>query len=220
MAIERIFDPLARIGLIQDPSKKADLILGKVPSEQLPSYVDDVINIEYFSDFQPNGRDGELWYDVVSEILFVFNAEELFEVELDYGRIYVNIDQYSGSYNSTFRFNGIGLILLGANVTRNFLENMLVTRTVVMTSNIINMSVGDDFERVCSENTQFTLINQIIKKPFRIKMTGGTLTAPLFLGYMVNWILTSLITDYVPAQSNYLHCEIRSAGQIYVFWGA
>ena len=39
---------------------KADLVGGKIPAEQLPSYVDDVINIEHFSDTEPVALEDEL----------------------------------------------------------------------------------------------------------------------------------------------------------------
>lgn len=44
-----------------DLSKKADLVNGKVPSEQLPSYVDDILEYDAMEDFPINGEVGKLF---------------------------------------------------------------------------------------------------------------------------------------------------------------
>lgn len=198
---------------------KADLVEGKVPSDQLPSYVDDVVNIEHFSSTEPVALEDELWYDTVNHDLAVYDGEAWIAVVMDYGRIYVNVDTTSDSYNSTFRYNGVSLILLGANVTRTFLEGILQTRTVAIPAYDIDMALGEDFTKTCAAASVFTISNPIIKKAFRLFITGGTLGTPLFTGYTSNWILGALPIDYNPAIENILICEIRSAGQIYLFWG-
>lgn len=198
---------------------KADLVSGKVPADQLPSYVDDVVNIEHFSSTEPVALEDELWYDTVNHDLSVYDGEAWIAVDIDYGRIYVNVDTTSDSYNSTFRYNGVSLILLGANVTRTFLEGILQTRTVAIPAYDIDMALGEDFTKTCAAASVFTISNPIIKKAFRLFITGGTLGTPLFTGYTSNWILGALPIDYNPAIENILICEIRSAGQIYLFWG-
>ena len=82
------------------------------------------------------------------------------------------------------------------------------------------MSSGEDFTKTLGTNSAFTISNPIIKKPFRLILTGGTIATVMFTGYTVNWIALDLQTDYIPAQINYLYCEIRSTNQIYVFWGS
>lgn len=42
-------------------SKKADLINGKVPSEQLPSYVDDIIEVDTYEDLPEIGEQGKIY---------------------------------------------------------------------------------------------------------------------------------------------------------------
>ncbi len=44
-----------------DLSEKADLVNGKVPSEQLPSYVDDILEYDAMEDFPINGEVGKLF---------------------------------------------------------------------------------------------------------------------------------------------------------------
>ena len=198
---------------------KADLVGGKIPAEQLPAYVDDVINIEYFSDTEPIAQEDELWYDTITDTLSVLQNDEWIDVDMDYGRIYVNVDQTSDSYNSTFRYNGVKLILLGANVTREFLEQMLVTRTLDLSAYNIDMSLADDFTKLTNgASSVFTISNPIIKKPFRLFISGGTLGTPLFTGYTATWKASTLQSDYNPAVVMVLCCEIRSSGQITLFW--
>lgn len=198
---------------------KADLVDGKVPAEQLPSYVDDVINIEHFSDTEPVAQEDDLWYGTITDTLSVLQNGEWIDVEMDYGRIYVNVDQTSDSYNSTFRYNGVKLILLGANVTREFLEQMLVTRTLDLSAYNIDMSLADDFTKLTNgASSVFTISNPIIKKPFRLFISGGTLGTPLFTGYTATWKASTLQSDYNPAVVMVLCCEIRESGQITLFW--
>lgn len=198
---------------------KADLVGGKVPAEQLPAYVDDVINIEYFSDTEPVAQEDELWYDTTTDTLSVLQNGEWIDVQMDYGRIYVNVDQTSDSYNSTFRYNGVSLILLGANVTREFLEQMLVTRTLALSGYNIDMSLAEDFTKLINgAGSVFTISNPIIKKPFRLFISGGTLGTPLFTGYTATWKASTLQSDYNPAVVMVLCCEIRESGQITLFW--
>lgn len=199
---------------------KADLVNGKVPAEQLPSYVDDVINVEHWSDTEPAALEDELWYDTVNHDLSVYDGEAWIAVDMDYGCIYVNVDESSDSYNSTFRYNGVSLILLGANVTREFLEGILQTRTLALPAYDIDMDIADDFTKLDNgASSVFTISNPIIKKAFRLFITGGTIAAPLFTGYTSTWVASTLIGDYNPAIVNVLVCEIRSAGEITLFWG-
>lgn len=199
---------------------KADLVDGKVPSEQLPSYVDDVVSIEHFSDTEPVALENELWYDTVNHDLAVYDGNNWLAIDLEYGKIYVNVDSTSDEVNATYRYNGLTLILIGKPITREIVESLTAVRTVNMAAYDVDMSAGEDFTKVCAAGSAFTISNPIIKKPFRLFLTGGTLAATLFTGYTSNWILTSLQSDYVPANNNVLWCEIRSAGQIYLFWGA
>lgn len=94
-----------------------------------------------------------------------------------------------------------------------------VVRNIDMAAYDVDHAVGDQFTKTCGAASAFTISNAVIFKPFRMVITGGTLAATLFTGYTTNWIISSLIDDYVPASVNYLICEIRSAGQIYCFWG-
>jgi len=116
-----------------------------------------------------------------------------------------------GTVNAT-QFNGSALGLLDV-------YNVPV-REIVPSAFVIDLSSGEDFTKTLGTNSAFTISNPIIKKPFRLILTGGTIATVMFTGYTVNWIALDLQTDYIPAQINYLYCEIRSTNQIYVFWGS
>lgn len=73
------------------------------------------------------------------------------------------------------------LILLGANVTRTFLDGILQTRTFALPAYDIDMDIADDFTKLDNGAASvFTISNPIIKKAFRLFLTGGTIAAPLF----------------------------------------
>lgn len=197
---------------------KADLVSGKVPADQLPSYVDDVINIEYFSDTEPAALEDELWYDTVNHDLAVYDGEGWLAVDLEYGKIYVNVDSTSDEVNATYRYNGITLILIGKPITRETVESLTAIRTVNIAAYDVDMSLGEDFVKTLEADSAFTISNPVIKKPFRMFLTGGTIAATMFTGYTSTWIAGSLKSDYNPAVTNVLYCEIRETGVITLFW--
>jgi len=94
-----------------------------------------------------------------------------------------------------------------------------IVRTIVMDSNDIDLSSGEDFEKTCASLQAFTISNEIIKKPFRLILTGGSLATTLFTGYIEYWINDSSKSDYDNTITNYLWCEIRESGKIYLFRG-
>jgi len=156
---------------------------------------------------------------------YIYINGEWLELPLSEKSIYIK-----RSDNTQYAWNGVTMVTLTVPLTKATIEALLTgsiyshnhnVRSVVLAGYNIDMSLYDDFEKLdCGANSQFTITNPILKKGFRMNLKGGTLQIPTFSGYTVNWILTSLVTDYVPAQNNYLWCEIRSAGQIYCFWGA
>ncbi len=73
-----------------DLAYKADLVDGQIPSAQLPSYVDDVLEYATLADFPESGETGKIYLDKEknktyrwsgSEYIFVGNALELGETE-------------------------------------------------------------------------------------------------------------------------------------------
>jgi len=91
---------------------------------------------------------------------------------------------------------------------------------VALSAYEVDMTSGEYFSKTCGASSAFTLANVIIWKPFCLILTGGSLSSALFTGYSVSWIHGSLLSDYNNAATNYLWCQVRSAGQVYVFWGA
>ena len=88
----------------------------------------------------------------------------------------------------------------------------------LLTTNVINLINGEDFKKNCGTNQVFTISNPILRKAFRLQLTGGNLSAALFTGYTINFIGGSSFSDYVSANQNYLYCEIRSTNQIFCFF--
>ena len=94
-------------------------------------------------------------------------------------------------------------------------------RTVVLADGTIDMTANpaEIYTRTASASQQFTILNPVIGKVFYLHITGGTLNADLFASPMVEtWILNALVTDYVPASTNILACQITSATTMKIFW--
>lgn len=92
-------------------------------------------------------------------------------------------------------------------------------RKIPVANNDINVKSGEIFTATCGTSNVFTINNPMLYKGFKLLLTGGTLNSQLFAEYTTHWILSSEVTDYVPANVNILVCEIRSDNNIYVFWG-
>ena len=121
-----------------------------------------------------------------------------------------NATKGSGTWVTLFKVDANGNIV--------GLYNQPIT-TVALPGFNIDMTTGEEFSVTMGTNQALTIMNPIIKKPFKVIMTGGTLATSIFSGYTSNWIYGALQSDYVPLSTNYLQCEIRSAGQIYLWWG-
>ncbi|WDT68025.1 hypothetical protein [Cloacibacterium sp. TD35] len=63
-----------------DLSKKADLVNGKVPSEQLPSYVDDILEYDAMEDFPINGEVGKLFLAKNSNRLYRWSGSQYVDI--------------------------------------------------------------------------------------------------------------------------------------------
>jgi hypothetical protein len=59
---------------------KADLVAGKVPAEQLPSYVDDVLEFEDFEDLPITGESGKIYVTLDDGAAFRWGGSAYFEV--------------------------------------------------------------------------------------------------------------------------------------------
>ena len=111
---------------------KADLVGGKVPSSQLPSYVDDVVEYASLSNFPAEGEQGKIYLALDTGLCYrwsgseyiqvagstsvlMFASQAAFPVEGEEGVIYVAEDT-----NKQFRWTGTAYIELSAE------EKMLV----------------------------------------------------------------------------------------------
>lgn len=104
-----------------------------------------------------------------------------------------------------------------SDITALQLNNVASTKFTIPAYDV-DMTASKDFSKTCGASSQFTIINPVIGKTIRLFLTGGTLNADLFSGYTELWILNSLVTDYVPASTNVLVCEILTAGTVRLFW--
>lgn len=122
---------------IKAPKNKADLVSGKVPAEQLPSYVDDVINFWdittgtssistiinnvnytnrmcFITKSTSSGSIGAKYPNKFIDFGANTSEEDWTIIEPEEGKIYINVG--SGNYsNHSFRWSGIDLIDLDKN---------------------------------------------------------------------------------------------------------
>lgn len=145
------------LGIIDDTlEKKADLIGGKVPAEQLPSYVDDVINIASFAtktelvnnignanytnkSFIVNSPTSDPLYNkiVITNVNTSQNDWEIIDPED--GKIYIN-----ESNNHSYRWSGNSFVDLDKNFNDrlNVIENKLSIITLSGLTNNYDLSTA------------------------------------------------------------------------------
>ena len=186
-------------------------------------------------------EEGDVWFDSEATDLSVYNNAAWTIIPLSSESVYINrVDNISYVWTGSIMTPASSVLsfatkeeaeagiseedVMSPKTTLDAINYNKLVRTIALPAFDIVLKDGDDFTKLTGMGTNqaFTINSEglIIKKAFRLIITGGTLAVPTFTGYTVNWILTSLVTDYVPAKINYLICEIRSAGQIYCFWGA
>lgn len=82
--------------------------VGVVDSSNLPGFVDDVVNIEYWQGGVPdNPVLEEMWFDSGEQSLYVYYNGSWIYVDCEQGKIYVAIQD-----NSTYRWSGVAMISL------------------------------------------------------------------------------------------------------------
>nr|DAU41227.1 MAG TPA: hypothetical protein [Crassvirales sp.] len=149
-------------------NNKADLVDGKVPAEQLPSYVDDVIEFESIINgsnpinFYLNNQSytDKVYYiqgytSIEGTLSFKYNKkfinfgtntseDDWIIVEPEEGKIYINIGSGNNS-NHSFRWSGSDLIDLDKNWSTNIatLNNIVKVANIGTVSNIDDIAEGD-----------------------------------------------------------------------------
>lgn len=73
-------DKIPASTLDYDFSKKADLVDGKIPASQLPSYVDDVLEYNALSDFPGNGESGKIYIEIRTGKQFRWSGERYIQI--------------------------------------------------------------------------------------------------------------------------------------------
>lgn len=63
-----------------DFTKKADLVDGKIPASQLPSYVDDVLEYNLLSDFPKTGESGKIYIEIRTGKQFRWSGERYIQI--------------------------------------------------------------------------------------------------------------------------------------------
>ena len=193
-------------------------------AEQLATRVDyleahayDTLWIDYWQVGQPIATAvGQVWFNATDTIK-AWNGTVWNIIPFDIYKLYVN---KSVPTRDIYSWSGSAMVSVSVPLTKPAVEALIYNGTDTAGAGNIDLAIKDIFTRTVGANQQYTILNPILYKPFRLILTGGTLNATLFSGYTSNWILTSLQADYVPANTNYLWCEVRSAGQIFLFWGA
>jgi len=74
-------------------NKKADLVDGKVPSSQLPSYVDDVVEFDTFENLPNPGEKGKIYLVTNNNTQFRWSGSEYIQLNSDEFLMTTNTDQ-------------------------------------------------------------------------------------------------------------------------------
>lgn len=149
--IKRVFQLI--VDYIDDAASninnKADLVDGKIPAEQLPSYVDDVVNFKSVISY--NGLKGTIGNAAYKDKLFFIStdpyknkfintkdntAESDWEIiDPEDGKIYINITD-----NHSYRWTGITLL----DLDKNWSTSITTLNDIVKVANIGTVSNLDD----------------------------------------------------------------------------
>lgn len=183
----------------------------------LEAHAYDTLWVDFWQVGQPTATAvGQVWFNTTDTIK-AWNGTVWNVIPFEIYKLYVN---KAVPTRDIYSWSGSAMVSVSVPLTKPAVEALIYNGTDTAGAGNIDLAIKDIFTRTVGTNQQYAILNPILYKPFRLILTGGTLNATLFSGYTSNWILTSLQADYVPANTNYLWCEIRSAGQIYLFWGA
>jgi hypothetical protein len=170
--------------------------------------------VDYWTNIAPEfPNDGDIWFDTDFNALWCFYNNETLSMPLSSDSVYIERDT-----NRQFSWSGSAMVPMAVPLSKGGIESLIYSPKLTIPSYAIDLSVAEVFEKALSGATSFTINNPIKYKGFRIRLSGGSLNTDLFTGYTENWILNSLITDYVSAGS-WLNCEIRESNNIHLFWG-
>lgn len=174
--IKRVFQLI--VDYIDDTASsinnKVDLVDGKVPAEQLPSYVDDVV--EFQSIISYNGLKGTIGYASHKDKLFFIStdpyknkfintkdntAESDWEIiEPKDGKIYININD-----NHSYRWTGSTLL----DLDKEFSNDINVLNNIVKVANIGTVSNLDDIAEGDQSNIDQNGMSQLFSFLFNYK---------------------------------------------------
>ena len=86
--------------------RKADLIGGKVPSSQLPSYVDDVVEFEFFENLPNPGEKGKIYVIINNNSQYRWSGSEYIQLNSDEHFMTVNTNQGISGIKNFFTGGG------------------------------------------------------------------------------------------------------------------
>ena len=115
-----VFNPLSdRFDIVEQPEITAQDILDKIGNgsvideQYLPAYVNDVLDVNYWREDEPITEvNGEIWYKPSTTVLSIWYDTDWMVLSLENGKIYLNVDSASSSYNNIFRWSGATMIQL------------------------------------------------------------------------------------------------------------
>ena len=84
---------------------KADLVSGKVPAEQLPSYVDDVLEFDNKEEFPTEGESGKIYMAKDTNRIYRFTGESYVDISMENSGNFVDINTEDQQINSSKIFN-------------------------------------------------------------------------------------------------------------------
>ncbi|WP_210148612.1 pyocin knob domain-containing protein [Chryseobacterium scophthalmum] len=144
-------------------NRKADLVDGKVPSSQLPSYVDDVLEYDTFESLPNSGEKGKIYVITNNNTQFRWSGSEY---------IQLNSDEYFMTTDTIQYINPSGTKNFYTEGGRNYYNNSLWIRGNSDGSAITFADIGVGQIRFNNDNFYFT-------------GSGGTNYIPLYTGGII-----------------------------------
>jgi hypothetical protein len=167
-----------------DLLNKADLVFGKVPVSQLPSYVDDVLEFSNIASFPANGESGKIYVALNTNLIYRWSGSSYVEISPSnitnfYPKIEIlSYDQDTTNYIITIAVSQLTDFITVSNLNSSDLE-------VIMPSDGINPTSAVS---ISFSNNQF-LGNSIYNNPAPFTLNGYALKIliPKSSNTSLNW---------------------------------
>ena len=149
-------------------SSKADLVNGKVPASQLPSYVDDVVEFATLNDFPAQGESGKLYLALDTNIVYRWTGSTYASLnDVDFSNYYTKaqVDAKESAINT--RIGNLGSDITGVQSDVGRLDTKVTNLENSIPSSYVKSITDNNVDRIISYTDQSSTANTIDYKAIK-----------------------------------------------------